>query len=264
MLDLQPYRLPIAPMPAAARRVHERGVVGADFPGPELARALAIEPREALSDGVRRATDGRALVVCTTELPGVTPAMIDWWFGWHLPESARYQLWHPKAHIKAVVKEDRSRLGDDRARYIGNESYVDEYIGRTLHKLAIAFHPPESFGLPAWPAREGTLICARTSDRVRKSEGGSLVHAVTPTPGGSVMRSVFWLGEIRNLLPIVGPYVTKLANRATVRRAVIPDRFLLDLFEHCSEEMNHLAKFLPGLYRDVHAMTDAAAAARSV
>jgi hypothetical protein len=120
-----------------------------------------------------------------------------------------------------------------------------------VHRLAIGFHPMESFGLPALSPPEGTAICARTVDRIRKSEGGCLVHLITPNANGSVMRSVFWLGQIRNLLPVVGPFISSLANRAAVRRAVIPDQFLLDLFEHCSEEMNHLAKFLPRLYRDV-------------
>lgn len=251
MVDLHSYRLSLAPMPGAAERVHARGVLREEFPGSDDARAMMYGRRAEFPDGVRRAQDGRALVVCTTQLPGVTPAMIDWWFGWHLPQSARYQLWHPQAHLKAVVREDRSQLSDDRARYIGNVSNVDEYIGKTIHKLSIAFHPPQSFGLPAQPVHESTAICARTSDRVRKSEGGRLVHLVTATANGSEMRSVFWLGEIKSQLPVVGAWIDRLANRAAVRRALIADQFLLDLFQHCSEEMNHLAKFLPSLYRAV-------------
>jgi hypothetical protein len=230
-----------------------------EFEGPEHAGILLTDLRDQLRDGVRRSRDGRAQVVCTTELPSVTPEMIDWWFGWHLPESARYQLWHPKAHLKAVVQEDRSHLSDDRARYVGNVSHVDEYIGNTIHRLSIAFHAPESFGLRLAPG-DGTAICARTTDRVRKSEGGCLVHLISPTAGGSVMRSVFWLGQVRSALPLVGPVIDRIANTAPVRRAVIPDRFLLDLFEHCSEEMNHLAKVLPGLYREVRAAEAGSAA----
>ena len=65
------------------------------------------------------------------------------------------------------------------------------------------------------------------------------------------MHSVFLLGEIENQLPLIGPLITRLVNRAAPRTRVIGDRFLLDLFQHCAEEMNHLAKFLPQLYRDV-------------
>jgi hypothetical protein len=250
--DLAAYRLPLAPMPEVARLVHAQGVLQSDFPQPTAVRSLWLDASEAYADGVRRAPDGKALITCTTELPGVTPAMIDWWFGWHLPESARYQLWHPKAHLKAVVREDRSALTDDRARYIGNASHVDEYIGSSLKRLTISFHEPASFGLEGLQALGATAICATTVDRALSSEGGRLVHLILPTPTGSVMRSAFWLGEIRSLVPLLGPGITRIANMPAVRRAAINDRFLLDLFQHCSEEMNHLAKFLPQLYRDAH------------
>jgi hypothetical protein len=240
-------------MPDAARLVMERGVQAQEFLGPQEATQVLLEQRGAYPDGVRRAADGKALIVCTTELPGVTPAMIDWWFGWHLPETARYQLWHPKAHLKSVVKEDRSHLPDDRARYVGNISYVDEYIGKELVRLAIEFQLPASFGLQGLDARGATAICARTCDRVRASEGGSLVHLILPTPRGSEMRSVFWLGELRSRVPVLGPMITRLVNRPSLRTRLITDHFLLDLFQHCAEEMNHLAKFLPRLHADVRA-----------
>lgn len=253
MIDLQPYRLPLAPMPAAANRVHAQGIAREEFPALEQLVSSRLDAGERYPDGVRRAPDGRALITCTTELPGVTSAMIDWWFGWHLTDSARYRLWHPVAHVRAQVKEDRSHLPDDRARYIGNVSYVDEYIGRSLHRLAIAFHEPSSFGLDGarLDALGGTAVCARTSDRVLRSEGGRLVHLILPGAEGCTMYSAFLLGEIENQLPLIGPLITRLVNRAATRTRVIGDRFLLDLFQHCAEEMNHLAKFLPQLYRDV-------------
>jgi hypothetical protein len=249
-LDLGPYRLPLAPMPVEAQRVFEQGVRREAFPGPEQALDVLVHQRSAYPDGVRRASDGKALVLCTTHLPEVTPAMIDWWFGWHLPETARYQLWHPIAHLKAVVKEDRSQLSDDRARYVGNTSYVDETIGAAMTRLAIEFQDPESFGLRDLDARGATAVCARTVDRVMTSEGGRLVHLILPTPGGAEMRSAFWLGDLQSRLPLIGGLVTRLVNREFVRTRAIPDRFLLDLFQHCAEEMNHLAKFLPRLYAD--------------
>lgn len=252
MFDLQPYRLPLAPIPSKARQALEKGVVHEAYPGSHQARTLLLDNHDAYPDGVRRAADGTALVLCTTDLPETTPAMVDWWFGWHLTDSERYKLWHPKAHLKTWCKEDRSQLSDDRAQYIGNVSYVDEYIGKSLQRLAIAFHEPSSFGFPDVDALSATAICARTSDRVLTSEGGRLIHLVVPTEHGSQMRSAFWLGEIRNQLPVVGPWVTQLVNRRALRTRLITDRFLLDLFEHCSEEMNHLPKFLPTLYRDVH------------
>lgn len=253
MLDLTPYQLPLAPISARARSVLEQGVRQESFPDLEQAFALLTEQRDDYPDGVRRAADGRALVLCTTEMPGVTPAMVDWWFGWHLPESVRYRLWHPRAHLEARCKEDRSHLRDDRARYVGNVSYVDEYIGSALQRLAIAFQPPEDFGMHDLDALGATAICARTSDRILSSEGGCLVHLVLPVAGGARMRSAFWLGALRSHAPLVGSAITRIVNRPAVRRRIISDRFLLDLFQHCAEEMNHLVKFLPQLHQRVHA-----------
>jgi hypothetical protein len=250
MLDLTPYQVPLAAMPEAARRVHARGVQRRDFPGVEHAAQVLLGDLEARADGVYRASDGRAWIVCTTALPGVTPAMIDWWFGWHLPASERYRLWHPQAHVAARCKEDRAQLHDDRARYVGNVSYVDEYIGAKLQRLAIEFRPPVELGFTELDAHVATAVCARTVDRVLLSEGGSLAHVVVRTPSGSEMRSSFWLGEVRNRIPLVGSLIDTVVNRPALRARVISDRFLLDLFQHCAEEMNHLPKFLPRLHAE--------------
>lgn len=252
MVDLTRYQLPIAELSSAARAIRNQGVKRMEFPAVTQAAGLLMEARERRPDGVYRAGDGTALVLCTTDMPHVTPAMIDWWFGWHLPETARYKLWHPRAHLKAVCKEDRSQLSDDRARYVGNTSYVDEYIGRSIQRLAIEFQSPRSFGLDNLDALGATAICAHTVDRLLTSEGGSLVHLIVPTAHGCEMRSAFWLGVIRNRLPLVGSLISRLVNRSAVRTRVITDGFLLDLFQHCAEEMTHLTKFLPALYADAH------------
>lgn len=250
--NLAPYRRPLAPMSGMARSAHARGVVASEFPPAELAGQVLIAQRDAHGDGVYRSTDGRALILCTTPMPGVTPAMIDWWFGWHLPDSERYRLWHPTAHVRARVREDRSHLRDDRARYIDNVSYVDEYIGRALKRLAIAFEPPAGFGLSGLDTMAATAICARTTDRVLASEGGCLVHLVVPTAEGAEMRSAFWLGSVQNRLPVLGALVNVIANTGPVRRLAVGDRFVLDLFQHCAEEMQHLAGFLPELHAEIH------------
>lgn len=251
MEDWSPYQLPLQAASAAVQAAIRHGVQTRSVPPPAQAAAWLDTP-EAPANGVWRDPDGRVLVSCVTDLPGVTPAMVDWWFGWHLPETARYRLWHPRAHVKAVVQEDRSHLHDDRARYIGNVSHVDEYIGRRLKKLSIAFVPPASLGLQGLDARGATAICAHTSDRILHSEGGSLVHLVLPTPNGAQMRSAFWLGEIHHHLGAVQGLLGGLLNTAAVRRRVVSDRMALDLLQHCGEEMQHLGRFLPALYAQLH------------
>jgi hypothetical protein len=39
-------------------------------------------------------------------------------------------------------------------------------------------------------------------------------------------------------------------NTPFLRRQLVPDSLGLALLRHCSEEMNHLARFLPQLYRE--------------
>jgi hypothetical protein len=226
-----------------------RGTRRGAVPAPSEAVAFLGSQHE-LDHAVTRAEDGRLLVTTTTELPGVTPGMIDWWFGWHLPHSERYRLWHPTAHVRAVVKEDRSALVGSRECYVNNTSFVDEYIGSVLMKLAISFLPPSGFGFSDKLDGAETVICARTADRSKHADAGFLVHRVVATPGGARMQSVFWLGEIMPKVPVIGPLVAAVLNTPFARRRLVPDSLGLALLRHCSEEMNHLAKFLPRLYSE--------------
>ncbi len=49
----------------------------------------------------------RVMVACATDMPGVRPQMIDWWFGWHVSDHQRYKLWHPRAHTRTRPKKSR-------------------------------------------------------------------------------------------------------------------------------------------------------------
>ncbi len=249
-MDLSAYQLPLAPVPRDVEDAVGRGMQGGAVPVPSEAAAFLGSGHE-LAHAVTRAEDGRLFVTTTTELPGVTPDMIDWWFGWHLPHSERYRLWHPTAHVRAVVKEDRSTLVGKRECYVNNTSFVDEYIGPVLMKLAISFLPPSGFGFSDEEGSSETVVCARTADRSTHADAGFLVHRVATTRGGAQMQSLFWLGEIMPKVPLVGPLAAAVLNRPFMRRVLVPDSLGLSLLRHCSEEMNHLAKFLPRLYRDV-------------
>lgn len=246
-MDLTPYQLELQPAVDRIQALLNPEAIRHDYPRPDQATTVLDTPAPP-AEGVWRAADGRALIVCNTDMPAVTPAMIDWWFGWHLPSSARYRLWHPKAHVSARVKEDRSHLQDDRARYLNNESYVDEYIGKQLKKLAIKFLPPAQFGLRDLDQRGATAICAVTADRLLRSDGGHLVHLILPTTNGCQMRSGFWLGEINSNIHLLRPIVNRVGNTRTMRKLMVSNRMCLDLLQHCSEEMAHLARFLPALY----------------
>jgi len=181
--------------------------------------------------GIARAKDGSLCVAVWTPWPGTTPEMIDWWFGWHMARTDRYKLWHPQAHVFAQPRYDLSEVPGltDRQRYVGNTSWVDEYIGPLLTRLAITFHDPAELGV-GYDALDasghGTAVCATVSDSDSGIELGRLVHAVRRTDYGSEMRSRFHFPA--GTPELLGP----------------------PMLEHCATEMLNLAEFLPRLYAE--------------
>lgn len=225
-----------------------RGVRTVTEPFVAFAR-LTDAQGDGVTDGVWRHPDGTLTVACTIPMPGVTAAMWDWWFGWHSLSSARYRLWHPDAHVRSQLAEDRRHLPSGRPRYIGNVSAVDEYIGATLTHLAIGFVSPNHFGLnQARLDMRGTAICATVALRAAGLQQGELVHFVADQAGGCTMHSRFHLGLFRGGLPLLGSAMSWGLNRPASRRRLLSDDIGLALLRHCYEEMHHLAGILPDLH----------------
>ncbi|GAA0949710.1 hypothetical protein GCM10009554_48680 [Kribbella koreensis] len=208
---------------------------------------------------------GGLMISVLTDMPGVTGQMWDWWFGWHSTETARYKLWYPDAHQFSALGEDRSadRTLTDRQRYIDNVSYVDEYVGGSLQRLAIRFTDPKRLGFDE-PGSGHAVICARVGLSQYPVAQGWLIHQVRPTSAGAEMRSRFFLDstEVLDLpdhsLPgrgatlLTGRTARKLGGSALPRlgRKVLGPTFGQDLLYHCGAEMNHLASFLPQLHEE--------------
>lgn len=196
-------------------------------------------PAELLASGVDCGyaldLEGCLQVVVTTEMPGVTPSMLEWWFAWHSDEPQRYKLWHPQAHLHAEWHHARS------VGYVGRISFVDEYIGSTLQKVAIEFVPPSSLGL------SGPAICAHIHYANSPLRIGYLVHELHPNENGLLMRSRFRMGGSQAAFPgsgFAGEVAIRLLSRV-VRPTLDNAR---ELLIHTSQEMNHLASFLPALH----------------
>ncbi|MDO9355105.1 MAG: hypothetical protein Q7T55_15505 [Solirubrobacteraceae bacterium] len=206
----------------------------------------------AVETGYGKLASGEIWVACLTDMPRVTPAMWDWWFGWHSKESARYKLWHPDAHQYAALRYPRvDQPGlTDKQKYIGNTSYVDEIIGGHLDQLAIGFVEPSKFKIDT-NAFDGTAICATVGTSLVPVNIGQLVHQVRRTARGSEMRSRFYLN-----VPGTRGLDTDSIACAVKRGVSLPKSILFDtafgaaLLEHCGQEMNHLAQFLPELYAE--------------
>jgi len=139
--------------------------------GPEAAElGLPLDDANRLLDpddlpietGWTRLSNGQLFVAVRTPMPGVTAAMIDWWFGWHGVEAQRYKLWHPRAHLHTRMERPPADTPGltDREKYVGNVSYVTEYIGDRLFELAIAFRDPATyFDVTRWRSSTRADFC---------------------------------------------------------------------------------------------------------
>jgi hypothetical protein len=244
----------MAPLVEHAREALLRGPVA-----PPLLLRLGEAPSllepglQPLENGICFGEDGALRVAIRTEMPDVSPEMVDWWFGWHSEEPQRYKLWHPQAHVHAEWELPEASRGAGRESYLQRVSFVDEYIGSQLGRYAIQFIAPALLGLDEsalQDPREQTAICARVGFADFPVDIGYLIHHVRRVPGGSEMRSRFWIGGVGaggrggNVVAGLAVHVARFAKKPTVHDGG-------QLLVHCSQEMNHLATFLPGLYAEL-------------
>lgn len=222
---------------------HGRHEAGALPPMTEVT-ALLQPGYAAVECGYTLEADGSARVAILTPMPGVQPLMWHWWFGWHGDQDAKYKLWHPQAHVSAVWKDGRTGT----IEYIGRTSLIQEYIGKTLEKAAIQFVEPTSLGLPN-ASSEQVFICARVGFSDFPLDYGWLVHQVRATAEGAEMRSRFWIGG-EQIAFKSNNVLSELASNLLQKVKKVSEQQATDLLTHCSEEMRHLATFLPALYAE--------------
>jgi hypothetical protein len=245
------YQPEMAPLPGHVVEALHHGPQS----GPTLlafgdARTILDEGYHHTENGYGVLRDGSIHVSVRADMPDVTPPMWSWWFGWHGCDSRRYKLWHPRAHVYAAWNDgdDAGRRG--RQRYIGRTSFVDEYIGSTLSRVAIQFVAPAALGLdPARLTDESATVavCARLGSSDLPVDVGWFVHHVRATTNGSEMRSRFWLGR-PHIAPRNNNRFTSFVRPVAARKLGVSAASARDLMVHCAQEMNHLAGFLPALY----------------
>lgn len=213
------------------------------------AAAVAEAGYQQTENGYGVLDDGSYQVSVRTDMPGVTPAMWCWWFGWHGSDTRRYKLWHPRAHLSAAWKDGLHEGAGLRGaqRYVGRWSLISEYIGSTLLNGAIQFVDPTQLHCPP-DSDDAVAICARLGASDAPVDVGWFIHHVRSTPNGSKMRSRFWMGglhiAVRN-----APGVASMALRPIASRIFgNSEANARNLLVHCAQEMNHLAGFLPELH----------------
>lgn len=191
--------------------------------------------------GVERLPDGIVHVAVRTRMPGVSPAMIGWWFGEYMQTTEHYRRWHPRDHVWM------SRADKRPGTHVGARHLVHEYIGGRLKKLSITFVAPDEFfsgGLPQAP--EALAVCGRPGLLTRPVDVGRMVHLAIATSWGCELHSRFWLGYV---VPREGSRLPlAVANTRWARRALVSMTFGRALAVHCHEEMSTLAGFLPELH----------------
>ncbi len=208
---------------------------------------LAEKGYQTTENGYTFNKDGSFQVAVLTDMPSVETLMWDWWFGWHGCADNRYKLWHPIAHLSAEWADGNQDLES----YLGRTSIIQEYIGKKLEKAAIQFVSPSVLGFTQDQfanKNEVVYICARIGYSNFPLDFGWLVHQIRKTDRGSEMRSRFFLG---------GPFIafrsdnifSKTLTKILQKLKRLPEQQAIDLMQHCSEEMNHLATFLPDLYK---------------
>jgi hypothetical protein len=209
---------------------------------------------DATETGYTFEPDGSARIAALIKMPGVTPAMWQWWFGWHGSHSNRYKLWHPKAHVSARWKDgNKTDL-----TYVGRTSMIEEYIGGQLEKVSIQFVASEKLGIASRAPEKETqecFICARIGFTGFPLDFGWLVHQVRATENGSEMRSRFWIGGEHIQLRMKGRIPALLSQLLQGTRTVQREQ-ANNLLVHCVEEMTHLAAILPQLYSEFHLNDD--------
>lgn len=204
----------------------------------ELDRLLDPAPLEVENEW-RRLPDGVAYVAVRTEHPGVTGAMIDWWFDWHQRDSERYRMWFPGAH-ESISWKPPAAQGEK--PFWGAVHYPVEDIGLGMEKLWIAFKRPTELGFSTDALDDpnvATIVGGFVGDRKRHVQHTKMCHVFLQGEDGLIQRSRFWIG---------GAIRPRIANNRVVRRIAVPKKAPRVMAEHCATEYANLAALLPGLY----------------
>jgi len=250
----QPAMRPLQPHVREAV-LHGEEAEALGFPMSEADQLLA-PGYLALENGFTILPGGKIFVAVRTDMPRVTGAMFEWWLGWHYMEHQRYKLWHPRAHIANGTNDMQgdNPLLSDRQKYMTTH-YVTEYVGNRREDITITFSDPATlFSDKNQWANNGitALVYGRVGLQRARITIGHLVHQIRSTPGGSEMRSRFWLGKPQ--LDALGPYnpINRLLGSKPVSMRLTGAHLGRDMLVHCGMEMQHLAGFLPDLYGDYH------------
>jgi len=189
--------------------------------------------------------------------PGCTAQMFKWWFIWHPAESERYTLWFPYAHVSNPCVHHQ-RLCDEslsfEERLYGNTFCASEYVGDRLMHLHIDFQQPASLGLNTDLYREAKIdgsVSALMSLADHPEVPGSLmVHLFKEVPDGMYLTSRYWVGAHPSMARFPGAEKAASLLKENGFGEAELETLAYEFAVHDMCEFNHLASFLPDLYRE--------------
>jgi DAPG hydrolase PhiG domain len=161
---------------------------------------------------VKRSKSETKDIVIDHELLGVTPEMIDMWWG-IMSDTERYKLWHPKDHIwaKLEVKEE------------GGETIITQHVLEKIGGMPSLLHMrPVDPNTLSIPKQYSHVVAGSSLDRSGVPYAWTQ-HQYEEMPGGTRMRSTFRIP------------------------AKSPGFFVKGLRKHNQEEMGQFPEFLPEL-----------------
>ncbi|HEY6730568.1 MAG TPA: hypothetical protein VI039_06040 [Solirubrobacterales bacterium] len=250
--DLEAYLArPLTAADPAVLGAIEAGPIdsAAALPRERLDRLLDPTPL-AVETGWCRLRDGVQYVAVRTAMPGVSAAMVDWWFDWHARDPLRYRIWHPRDHAGNSLEPPP--VAGAKAHWGAVHHPVEDVGTGTVHARIMFVAPTElGFGSDALddPA-VGTIVCGWVGDDRRRARHSVMAHVFLRDGDGLVLRSHFWLGAaVRPYLPpaLATPAAT-LLNRRAFRDLTLPKGLAPALSRHCAEEYANLGALLPELH----------------
>lgn len=239
------YHMPLAEIPMEKLNIW-------NGPAEDPKGVLAIEDRKLFLEevvpgfkiGYCVAENGTGYVANETYMPGVTPEMFDWWFGWQsVGSDLRYKIWD---------KEDHYHSRADKIEYVKDPSVpcsqktwgvnhdILEDIGMGPEPLLLCFKKPSDLGYDM--SKIGTKGCATMVCAVGEGNAPAVMaHKCREVDGGIMFESRFWMGygfkdgQVIKLIP---------------DGVAIPEAVPKMLFGHNIKEFSNLAAILPKLYAE--------------
>jgi hypothetical protein len=182
----------------------------------------------------RRLDDGRRqIVIRHQELSGVTPRMLDWWYG-HVDgpmeyagkNYPRYLVWHPLDHISYRVK----RPQPDGSVGPGSRLRITEAFQRRSDRLL-------RINVEVRRRDMGAAVIGKSVFGFSILE---LVNSFTPTNAGTAYATMMTIGT--------SGWPGRLGLNALLTARILPGEMAMHWARHHVEEIGNLENFLPALF----------------